>query len=51
MGFKSRQKNLTFSDLEKTSTDKKNRSKENLKNMERVVAWDNSSLHFSGITL
>jgi IS5 family transposase len=40
MGFKSKQKNLTFSDLEKTSTDRKNRSKETLKNMERVVAWD-----------
>lgn len=40
MGFKSRQKNLTFSDLEKTSSVKKNRSKETLKNMESVVAWD-----------
>ena len=40
MGFKSEQKNLTFSDLEKSSTDKKNRSKEILINMEKAIAWD-----------
>ncbi|MBU2454050.1 MAG: transposase [Proteobacteria bacterium] len=40
MDFKSEQKNLTFSDLEKSSTDKKNRSKESLKNMEKAIAWD-----------
>ena len=40
MGFKSEQKNLTFSDLEKSSTTKKNRSKETLKNMEKAIAWD-----------
>ena len=40
MGFKSEQKNLTFSDLEKSSTTKKNRSKETLTNMEKAIAWD-----------
>lgn len=39
MAFKSKQKNLTFSDLEKSSN-KKNRSLETLKNMEKVIAWD-----------
>ena len=40
MGFKSEQKNLTFSDLEKSSKDKKNRSKETLINMEKAIIWD-----------
>ena len=40
MGFKSEQKNLTFSDLEKSSTTKKNRSKETLTNMGKAIAWD-----------
>ena len=40
MGFKSEQKNLTFSDLEKSSKDKKNRSKETLINMEKAINWD-----------
>ena len=39
MGFKSKQRHLTFSDLEKTF-DKKNRSLENLRNMEKAINWD-----------
>ncbi len=39
MAFKSKQKNLTFSDFEK-SIKKKNRSLETLKNMEKAIAWD-----------
>lgn len=40
MGFKAEQKNMTFSDLEKSSTDRTNRSKETLINMEKAIAWD-----------
>ena len=40
MAFKSKQKNLTFSDFEKSFRAKKNRSKETLKNMEETIAWD-----------
>lgn len=39
MAFKSKQHNLTFSDLEK-SFKKKNRSLETLKNMEKAISWD-----------
>lgn len=39
MAFKSKQRHLTFSDLEKTF-DKKNRSLETLKNMEKAINWD-----------
>lgn len=39
MAFKSKHKNLTFSDFEK-SIKKKNRSLETLKNMEKAIAWD-----------
>ena len=40
MGFKSKQKYLTFSDLEKSSRDQKNRSLETLMNLEETIAWD-----------
>jgi len=40
MAFKTKQKNLTFSDFEKSLKAKKNRSKETLKNMEQTIAWD-----------
>ncbi|MCP3872173.1 MAG: IS5 family transposase, partial [Desulfobacteraceae bacterium] len=40
MGFKSKHKYLTFSDLEKSSRDKKNRSLETLMNLEGTIAWD-----------
>ena len=40
MGFKTKQKNLTFSDFEKSFRTKKNRSKETVKNMEKAIAWD-----------
>ena len=40
MAFKSKQKNLTFSDFEKSLKNKKNRSKETIKNMEKAIAWD-----------
>ena len=40
MGFKSSQKNLTFSDLENASIKKKNRSLETLMNMDKTIAWD-----------
>jgi len=39
MAFKSKQRHLTFSDLEK-SFDKKNRSLETLKDMEKAINWD-----------
>ena len=40
MGFKTNQKNLTFSDLENSSTKKKNRSLETLMNMDKTIAWN-----------
>ncbi len=40
MGFKSNQKNLTFSDLEKSFKDEKNRSLKTLMNLEKVISWD-----------
>jgi len=40
MGFKSNQRNMTFSDLENSSVIKKNRSLETLMNMEKTTAWD-----------
>ncbi len=40
MGFKSKHKYLTFSDLEKTSRDEKNRSLETLMNLDQTIAWD-----------
>ena len=40
MGFKSKQKNLTFSDLESTSMEKKNKSLETLMNMDKTIAWN-----------
>lgn len=39
MGFKSKQKHFTFSDLEKSSK-KKNKSLETVQNMEQAIAWD-----------
>jgi IS5 family transposase len=40
MGFKTRQKNMTFSDLEGTFTAKKNISKETLLNLKETIVWD-----------
>ncbi len=40
MGFKSSQRNLTFSDFENASMKKKNRSLETLMNMDKTIAWD-----------
>jgi len=40
MSLKSKQKNLTFSDLEKSLKDKKNKSFETLMNMDKTIAWD-----------
>lgn len=39
MAFKSKQKNLTFSDLERSLKDKKNKSLETLTNMDKTIAW------------
>ncbi len=40
MAFKSEQKNLTFSDLEKSFKKKRNRSLETLMNLEKTILWD-----------
>jgi len=39
MGFKSKHKYLTFSDLEKVSRDQKNKSLETLMNLENTIVW------------
>ena len=40
MGFKSEQKDLTFSDLEKSFKDEKNRSLKTLMNLDKTILWD-----------
>ena len=40
MGFKIKQKSLTFADLEQTFQVKKNRSLDTLMNMEKAVTWE-----------
>lgn len=40
MGFKSKQKNLTFSDLENSLRDKKNKSLKTLTNLDKTITWD-----------
>ena len=40
MGFRSKQKNLTFSDFENSSRDKKNRSLKTLLDLDDTIAWD-----------
>jgi len=40
MAFKKKQKNLTFSDLEKFSKDRKNRSLETLMNLKQTISWE-----------
>jgi transposase, IS5 family len=40
MGFKSKQKNLTFSDFENTLRDQKNRSLKTLTDLDNTIAWD-----------
>lgn len=40
MDFKSEQKNLTFSDLEKSFKDEKNRSLKTLMDLEKTISWD-----------
>ena len=40
MAFKSEQKNLTFSDLEKSFKKKRNRSLETLMNLKKTILWD-----------
>ena len=40
MGFKSEQKDLTFSDLEKSFKDEKNRSLKTLMDLEKTILWD-----------
>ena len=40
MGFKSKQTYLTFSDLEKSLRDQKNKSLETLMNLDKTIIWD-----------
>ena len=40
MGFKSKQTYLTFSDLEKSLRDQKNKSLETLMNLDKTITWD-----------
>jgi len=40
MGFKTRQKNLTFADLNQPLSDEKNRSLKTLKDLESAISWD-----------
>ncbi|MBU1193716.1 MAG: IS5 family transposase [Proteobacteria bacterium] len=40
MGFKSKQKNLTFSEFEKTTVKKKNKSLDTLMDMEKAIEWE-----------
>ncbi len=40
MGFKSKQTYLTFSDLEKSLRDQKNKSLETLLNLDKTIIWD-----------
>ena len=40
MGFKIKQKNLTFADLEKPFPDEKNRSLKTLMDLENAISWD-----------
>ncbi len=40
MGFKSNHKHLTFSDIEKSFRDKKNKSLETLMNLDTTIIWD-----------
>lgn len=39
MGFKTRQKNLTFADLAKTLSDEKNRSLKTLMDLQNAISW------------
>jgi len=40
MGFKIKQKYLTFSDLEQTHIAKKNQSRDTLEDMKKAITWD-----------
>ena len=40
MGFKTKQKYLTFSDLEQTHIAKKNQSRDTLEDMKKAITWD-----------
>ena len=40
MGFKSKQKILTFSDFENSLKDEKNRSLKTLMDLDNTIAWD-----------
>jgi len=46
MAFKLEQKNLTFSDLEKSFKDEKNRSLKTLMDLQNTIFWDRKNRYF-----